>query len=118
MLPLRKLISFKQLRFQRSQTLQISFLGKKKKPKDEVELSVQERFRLVTMDDMPVPKGDWIEHNAKRNQKYNAVLAVGFISLIGSIIILKDSMFFNAFPPPYPFNPIVEDDKCDCQCEC
>lgn len=26
---------------------------------------------------------------------------------------LKETVFFNAFPPPYPFSE--EDDKCECE---
>ncbi|XP_050532786.1 uncharacterized protein LOC126900850 [Daktulosphaira vitifoliae] len=59
-------------------------------------------YRPLTMDDMPVPKGSWQEHYNKTNSKYNAVLIGGVISLITSIYILQDNVFFNAFPPPLP----------------
>jgi hypothetical protein len=44
--------------------------------------------RKMTMDDLPVPKGDWVEHNSRKNSSYNAVLLVGiaiFASTIGFV---------------------------------
>lgn len=71
----------------------MSFFGKKKPSKKEDRESVQELYKVVTMDDMPKPFGDWTEHNAKRNRKYNTVLAFGFISLIGSIFVVSHYIF-------------------------
>ncbi|XP_025199762.1 uncharacterized protein LOC112597773 [Melanaphis sacchari] len=85
-------------------------------------------YKILTMDDMQLPYGNWKEQNAKRNKSYNRVFLFGLVSLIGSIIFLKESVFFNAFPPPYPFNKVREDifecADCDeeyefeCECEC
>lgn len=46
-------------------------------------------YRIVTMDDMPVPCGSWKEHYTKRNRHYNKVLVFGMVSLIGSILIVS-----------------------------
>lgn len=71
----------------------MSFFGKNKPSKKEKLESVKELYKVATMDDMPKPFGDWTEHNAKRNRKYNTVLAIGFISLIGSIVIVSHYIF-------------------------
>ncbi|XP_026814227.1 uncharacterized protein LOC113554541 [Rhopalosiphum maidis] len=83
-------------------------------------------YKILTMDDMQLPYGNWKEQNAKRNKSYNKIFLFGLVSLIGSIIVLKESMFFNAFPPPYPFAKVREnifecaddDEDCEFECEC
>ncbi|CAH1713862.1 uncharacterized protein LOC114127079 [Aphis gossypii] len=81
-------------------------------------------YRILTMDDMQLPYGNWKEQYTKRNKSYNKILLFGLVSLIGSIIVLKESLFFNAVPPPYPFDKISifecadDDEDCELECEC
>ncbi|XP_055843262.1 uncharacterized protein LOC129910044 [Episyrphus balteatus] len=54
-----------------------------------------------TMNDLPVPEGDWQEHHSRQNSKYNAVLLTGILVLAGSIGFAKSSgiIFLNSKPP-------------------
>lgn len=36
-------------------------------------------FRVFTMNDMPVPEGDFFEEHRRKNRTYNAVLGAGII---------------------------------------
>lgn len=47
-------------------------------------------FRKVTMNDLPVPQGDFFELEAARNRKYNAIL-LGGIALAGGSLALACS---------------------------
>ncbi|KAH8246036.1 hypothetical protein KR026_011741 [Drosophila bipectinata] len=38
-----------------------------------------------TMNDLPVPAGDWKEQHSQQNSKYNAVLLTGILVLAGTI---------------------------------
>lgn len=38
-----------------------------------------------TMNDLPVPAGDWKEQHSQQNAKYNAVLITGILVLAGTI---------------------------------
>ncbi|XP_061392565.1 uncharacterized protein LOC133328028 [Musca vetustissima] len=55
----------------------------------------------VTMDDLPVPQGDWKEHHTRQNSKYNAVLAAGIAALVGTIALVKTTgiIHLNYSPP-------------------
>ncbi|CAD7003582.1 uncharacterized protein LOC101450794 [Ceratitis capitata] len=44
-----------------------------------------------TLDDLPVPAGDWKENYARQNAKYNAWLAAGVLFLAGTIGFVKTS---------------------------
>ncbi|EDW76730.1 uncharacterized protein Dwil_GK19773 [Drosophila willistoni] len=54
-----------------------------------------------TMNDLPVPAGDWREQHSQQNAKYNAVLAAGVLILAGTIGFVKASglIHFNYSPP-------------------
>lgn len=45
--------------------------------------------KYLTMDDMQVPSGSWKDHHTKNNRYYNKILIFGFISLVGSIIVVS-----------------------------
>ncbi|XP_025406211.1 uncharacterized protein LOC112680356 [Sipha flava] len=93
--------------FQRSLMLRtpLAFYGKKtQQPHPVCQYFNPVEYKHLTMDDMPVPICSWNEYHAKRNRSYNAVFAFGLVSLIGSIICVKETIFFNALPPPYPFD--------------
>ncbi|XP_075160870.1 cytochrome c oxidase subunit 7B [Haematobia irritans] len=55
----------------------------------------------VTMNDLPVPQGDWKEHHSRQNSKYNAVLFAGVAALVGTIALAKSTgiIFLNYSPP-------------------
>ncbi|XP_065358984.1 uncharacterized protein LOC135953184 [Calliphora vicina] len=55
----------------------------------------------VTMDDMPVPQGDWKENHSRQNAKYNAVLLTGIAALVGTIALVKSTgiIELNYSPP-------------------
>ncbi|XP_023300573.2 uncharacterized protein LOC111682815 [Lucilia cuprina] len=55
----------------------------------------------VTMDDMPVPQGDWKEHHSRQNAKYNAVLLTGVAALVGTLALIKSTgiVELNYSPP-------------------
>lgn len=42
----------------------------------------------TTMDDLPVPQGDWKENHSRKNAKYNAVLLTGIAALAGTIALV------------------------------
>ncbi|XP_020816010.1 uncharacterized protein LOC110190044 [Drosophila serrata] len=44
-----------------------------------------------TMNDLPVPAGDWKEQHTQRNAKYNAALITGILVLAGTIGFVKSS---------------------------
>ncbi|KAH8235149.1 hypothetical protein KR032_009300 [Drosophila birchii] len=44
-----------------------------------------------TMNDLPVPAGDWKEQHSQQNAKYNAVLITGILVLAGTIGFVKSS---------------------------
>ncbi|KAH8380507.1 hypothetical protein KR009_011151 [Drosophila setifemur] len=44
-----------------------------------------------TMNDLPVPAGDWNEQHSQQNSKYNAVLLTGILVLAGTIGFVKSS---------------------------
>lgn len=39
-----------------------------------------EHFPIQTVNDLPVPEGDWQEHHNAKNRKYNGVLAAGVVA--------------------------------------
>lgn len=51
----------------------------------------------VTMDDMPVPQGDWKEHHSRQNAKYNAVLLTGVAALVGTLALVIISKWIFLF---------------------
>jgi len=60
-------------------------------------------YKLPTMDDMPLPYGNWKEHHAKTNRYYNRVLLFGFFSLVVSILIVSIPKTFRAGAHGRPF---------------
>lgn len=54
-----------------------------------------------TMNDLPVPEGDWYEHHNRQNSKYNAVLITGVLVLAGTLGFAKSSgiIVLNSSPP-------------------
>ncbi|XP_003245945.1 uncharacterized protein LOC100575941 [Acyrthosiphon pisum] len=98
---------------------------KSKQQKPECLCICPPHYKILTMDDMQLPYGNWKEQYQKRNRKYNSIFLFGLISLIGSITVLnKSCIFFNAFPPPYPFDKedifecADDDEDCEFECEC
>lgn len=57
--------------------------------------------RESTMNDLPVPSGDWQEQYARQNARHNAWLVAGVVFLAGTIGFVKTSNIidFNAFAP-------------------
>ncbi|TMW47922.1 hypothetical protein DOY81_006996 [Sarcophaga bullata] len=55
----------------------------------------------VSMDDLPVPQGDWKEHHSRQNTKYNAVLLTGIAALVGTLALIKSTgiIELNYSPP-------------------
>ncbi|XP_036336367.1 uncharacterized protein LOC118746621 [Rhagoletis pomonella] len=43
----------------------------------------------TTLNDLPVPEGDWKEHYTRQNTKYNAWLITGVLFLAGTIGFVK-----------------------------
>jgi len=62
---------------------------------------VPAHHRQVTLNDLPVPQGDFFELEAARNRKYNAILGVGILLSTVSIGIMMqtDLINFHASPP-------------------
>lgn len=54
-------------------------------------------YRILTMDDMQLPYGNWKEQYAKRNKSYNKIFLFGLVSLIGSIIVVSQTLTFRWF---------------------
>lgn len=61
-----------------------------------------EHHAIQTVNDLPVPEGDWQEHYNSRNRTYNGVLAAGIVAfgvtltLVSLFILnLKDSIVYN-----------------------
>ncbi|XP_030385303.1 uncharacterized protein LOC115632339 [Scaptodrosophila lebanonensis] len=54
-----------------------------------------------TMNDLPVPAGDWKEQHSQRNTKYNITLLTGILVLAGTIGFVKTSgvIYLNSTPP-------------------
>lgn len=46
-----------------------------------------------TMDDLPVPSGDWQEQYSRNNTKYNATLLTGILILAGTIGFVSNIHF-------------------------
>lgn len=59
--------------------------------------SARPNYKVVTMDDMPVPCGSWAEYHKKINSRYNIILVFGFVSLIGSLFIVSQTNVFYYF---------------------
>ncbi|XP_062559468.1 uncharacterized protein LOC134224196 [Armigeres subalbatus] len=58
-------------------------------------------FRVFTMNDLPVPEGDFFEEHRRKNRTYNAVLAAGIVIFGITFTIAKESglIYFNYNPP-------------------
>ncbi|EDW69048.1 uncharacterized protein COX7B [Drosophila virilis] len=54
-----------------------------------------------TMNDLPIPAGDWQEQQSRNNTKYNATLLAGVLVLAGTIGFVKSSglIHFNYSAP-------------------
>uniref|UniRef100_A0A0K8TPI7 Putative conserved plasma membrane protein n=1 Tax=Tabanus bromius TaxID=304241 RepID=A0A0K8TPI7_TABBR len=57
--------------------------------------------KVATMNDLPVPQGDWQEHYQKLQSKYNAILATGVVMLLAAVGLAKSTgvIRFNYSPP-------------------
>lgn len=57
--------------------------------------------RQVTLNDMPVPEGDFMALHKKRQSRHHTVLAIGIVSLSFALSLYKntDIIFFNFSPP-------------------
>ncbi|XP_039966528.1 uncharacterized protein LOC126763717 [Bactrocera neohumeralis] len=55
----------------------------------------------TTLNDLPVPEGDWQEQHSRQNAKYNAWLVGGVLLLAGTIGFVKTSgvIEFNSKAP-------------------
>ncbi|XP_070499329.1 uncharacterized protein [Chironomus tepperi] len=57
--------------------------------------------KYPTMNDLPVPEGDFFEMHAKRNRKYNAILAAGIgIFSTAVYIVSTDTVIRLHWSPP------------------
>lgn len=52
------------------------------------------RYRSPTMNDMPVPEGDYFALHAQRQRKYNAVLATGVSMNLFGLYMVRDYSLF------------------------
>lgn len=64
--------------------------SKQQKPECECVCPPQ-HYKILTMDDMQLPYGNWKEQYQKRNRKYNRIFLFGLISLIGSITVVSQT---------------------------
>ncbi|KAG4073940.1 hypothetical protein HA402_014145 [Bradysia odoriphaga] len=57
--------------------------------------------KITTMDDLPVPEGDWRERYQQTQSKNNAILAASFLFFVGVVGYIKQSgvINFNYSPP-------------------
>lgn len=58
-------------------------------------------FRVYTMNDMPVPEGDFFEQHRAKNRVYNTILAAGIVIFGITFTVAKESglIYFNYNPP-------------------
>ncbi|XP_040166625.1 uncharacterized protein LOC120902151 [Anopheles arabiensis] len=58
-------------------------------------------FRVYTMNDMPVPEGDFFEEHRRKNRVYNTVLAAGIVIFGITLTVAKESglIYLNYSPP-------------------
>ncbi|XP_055597711.1 uncharacterized protein LOC129747488 [Uranotaenia lowii] len=58
-------------------------------------------FRVFTMNDMPVPEGDFFEQHARKNRVYNAVLAAGIVIFGITVSVARETglIYLNKNPP-------------------
>lgn len=45
--------------------------------------------KCPTMNDLPIPDGDFFAFHAQRNRKYNAILAAGVIMLSSAVYLVR-----------------------------
>jgi len=48
-------------------------------------------YKILTMDDMQMPYGNWKEQYKIKNRKYNLIFLFGLVSLIGSITVVSQT---------------------------
>ncbi|XP_058464678.1 uncharacterized protein LOC131438588 [Malaya genurostris] len=48
-------------------------------------------FHLCTMNEMPVPEGDFFEEHNRKNRTYNAVLAAGVVIFGVTLTVAKET---------------------------
>lgn len=60
--------------------------------------------RITTLNELPSPQGSWQTHYDAQQRKYNAHLALGIATLVGTIIVARASgyLYFNYSPPSRP----------------
>jgi len=63
----------------------------KKQQKPECVCICPPHYKILTMDDMQLPYGNWKEQYQKKNRKYNRIFLFGLISLIGSITVVSQT---------------------------
>ncbi|CRK98548.1 CLUMA_CG011899, isoform A [Clunio marinus] len=58
-------------------------------------------YRPPTLNDLPVPQGDFFMQHAARERKYNAYLAAGVLIFATTLFVVKESKIinFNWSPP-------------------
>lgn len=57
-----------------------------------------EHHAIQTINDLPVPEGDWEELNNARNRKYNGVLAAGVVAFAVTLTLVSfKNLFFCNF---------------------
>jgi len=64
---------------------------KSKQQKPECVCMCPPHYKILTMDDMQFPYGNWKEQYQKRNRKYSTIFLFGLISLIGSITVVSQT---------------------------
>lgn len=53
-----------------------------------------EHHAVQTVNDLPVPEGDWQEHNNAKNRTYNGVLAAGIVAFGVTLTLVSFKTFF------------------------
>ncbi|KAG5682140.1 hypothetical protein PVAND_011514 [Polypedilum vanderplanki] len=53
------------------------------------------RHKIATMNDLPVPEGDFFALHAQRQRRNNTILAVGVVSFLSSLWAWKQSGLLN-----------------------
>lgn len=55
---------------------------------------------IVTLNDMPVPNGDFYAHHACRNRRYNSVLIFGIVMFVSATALFYGNVHKSYFQPP------------------
>ncbi|XP_058450268.1 uncharacterized protein LOC131429863 [Malaya genurostris] len=58
-------------------------------------------FRQMTMNDNPIPEGDFFEEHARKNRIYNTWLVIGIITFGATVYVAKETgLFYLNYQPP------------------